>query len=57
MWPRETDYRSSWSPEGCWADPASDGEFGSFRAVKGDRAWQAEWELLAILISLHVFHS
>ena len=44
-------------PEACWADSLSDDELSRFRAVTGDVAWQAEWELLAILNSLHVFRS
>ena len=45
------------SPEAYWAASLSDDELSRFRAVKGDPLWQAEWGLLAILISLHVFRS
>ena len=44
-------------PEAYQDDSLSDDGLSRFRAVRGDPAWQAEWELLAILISLHVFHS
>ena len=44
-------------PEAYWADSLSDDELCRFRSVNGHPSWQAEWELLAILISLHVSHS
>ena len=37
-------------------DTLSCHELDRFNAFRGDPAWQAEWELLAILISLHAFH-
>ena len=43
------------SPEANWAESLSDDELSRFGAVEGDPAWPAGWELLAILISLHVF--
>ena len=38
-----------------WADELTTQDFVRFSAVRGDPAWQAEWELLAILVSLHAF--
>ena len=32
------------SAEAYWADSLSDDESSRFRSVKGDPAWQAEWE-------------
>ena len=39
------------------ADSLSADDLSRFQAVKGDPAWQAERELLAILMSLCVFRS
>ena len=47
-------FRHHGSPEDYWADSLSDDELSRFW-VEGDLAWPAGWELLAILISLHVF--
>ena len=45
-------------PESSWTDSLSADDLNFFRASKGDPAvWQAEWKLLAVLISLHVFRN
>ena len=38
-----------------WADKLTPEDLSRFDATIGDPAFQAEWELLAVLISLHVF--
>ena len=43
--------------EALWADSLSADDLRRCQAVKGDLAWQAEQELLAILMSLCVFRS
>ncbi len=38
-----------------WACPLSAGDLALFDAERGDPAWQAEWELLALLLSVAVW--
>ena len=38
-----------------WADALGPLDFERFGAKLGDPAWQAEWEHLAVLTSLHAF--
>ena len=40
---------------GYWADELSDLDVARFGAARGDPAWQTEWEMLAVLISLEVW--
>ena len=38
-----------------WADPITDEDLSRFRAARGDSAFMGEFELLRVLVSLHVW--
>ena len=40
---------------GYWADELNKSDLNLFGAVRGDPAWQSEWELYAVLVSVVVF--
>ena len=42
-------------PLAFWADALTDDDLTIFKAKIGDPAWQSEWEILALLVSLHAF--
>ena len=42
-------------PVAYWADVISEKDLKRCKATRGDPAFQAEWELLSILVSLHIF--
>ena len=40
---------------GYWADALSEDDLARFGATKGDPAFQTEWELLAVVVSLAIW--
>ena len=40
---------------GYWADELNESDLNLFGAERGDPAWQSEWELYAVLVSVVVF--
>eukprot|EP00435_Cladocopium_sp_Y103_P028266 s2421_g7.t1 len=48
LWKNET-------PIAWWADIIQPADLALLEACTGDPAWQSEWELLAVAISLHLF--